>query len=325
MPAVIPEEIARIDVADDSPAVTAVVCTHNRYDVVTDALDSLEAQDLGQTKLEILVVDNSTDLNAQNTYWSSHSLPPNGRLIIDRPGLSHARNTALVEARAPVIAYLDDDAVAVPSWGLAIDEAFKEEPAAAVIGGPVETVWVGKFPEWIGAELRDEWFSDLDLGDQRRRLDEGERLAGTNIAFRRSAIEAAGGFDEFLGRIGNALLSHEDLTVMSRLEALGYAAFYEPRARVLHRPKSDCLTQTWQRRRAAWSAVSSALSKSEIMDSERCWDVLFEYLSGLPMEMRGVRGLFLDSPDSKVFRRQCQAISALVQFALNHGMDPEAR
>src|SRR2546430_2413965 len=41
------------------PEITAVICTHNRYDVLADAVASLRGQSIDPMDLEILVVDNS--------------------------------------------------------------------------------------------------------------------------------------------------------------------------------------------------------------------------------------------------------------------------
>ena len=37
-----------------TPAITAVICTYNRYDVLSDAIGSLEAQSLAPEAVEIL-------------------------------------------------------------------------------------------------------------------------------------------------------------------------------------------------------------------------------------------------------------------------------
>src|SRR5438132_14056310 len=94
------------------PAITAVICTHNRYDVLPDAIESLNLQSLPRKKIEILIVDNSSDIQTQKDYWGTHEPPPNVRLLVEAtPGLSRARNAALRSARAPVMAYTADDAI----------------------------------------------------------------------------------------------------------------------------------------------------------------------------------------------------------------------
>ena len=50
---------------------------------------------------------------------------------------------------------------------------------------------------------------------------------------------------------------------------------------------------------------------------------LATYLSALPPEKRGVRGLFLDTPDRDAFYDQTLALEAFLFLALNQGRDPE--
>src|SRR6185503_15282033 len=75
---------------------TVIICTYNRYSVLSDAIASLESQSLPAAQFEILIVDNSSDEQAQKEFWSTHTVPGNGHLFVDRvAGLSRARNTGL--------------------------------------------------------------------------------------------------------------------------------------------------------------------------------------------------------------------------------------
>jgi hypothetical protein len=193
---------------------------------------------------------------------------------------------------------------------------------AGTVGGPVEPIWPGNQPDWLH-ELHRGYFTIVDLGNEVRALRDTEWLAGTNIAFRKSVLEQAGGFNEGLGRIRNALMSNEELVVAARISELGYESWYTPEARVLHRIHEDRVSQHWLRRRVSWQAVSDILVNPRKTDADVCWTRLATYLSGLPIEMRGVRGLFLDTTDPDIFRDQTLALEALLVLALNQGMDPE--
>jgi glycosyltransferase involved in cell wall biosynthesis len=309
--------------AETATAISAVICTHNRYDVLSDAIASLETQSIDPDALEILIVDNSTDVPSQIAYWNQHVAPRNARLIIDPvPGLSRARNTALRQAKGDIIAYMDDDAMAFPGWCQAIVDTFDSHPKAGSAGGPVEPIWPGEQPNWLH-ELHRGYFTIVDLGEEVRMLAKNEWLAGTNIAFRKSALERAGGFNEGLGRIRNSLMSNEELVVSAKISELGYESWYTPLARVMHRVHDDRVSQHWLRRRVSWQAVSDLLTNPAKVDAEICWSRLATYLSGLPVEMRGVRGLFLDTPDPDRFYDQTMALEAFLFLALNQGQDPE--
>jgi glycosyltransferase involved in cell wall biosynthesis len=306
------------------PAITVVICTHNRYDVLPDAMASIESQSVPPGALDLVVVDNSTDHASQEAFWSNRTLA-NGRILFDRvPGLSRARNTGLREARAPVIAYMDDDAVAVPEWCAALLAAFSELADAGIVGGPVEPIWPVEAPPWLHKWQRG-FLTIVDHGEQRRPLNDNEWLAGTNIGFRTSALREAGGFNEALGRIGQSLLSNEELAVASKIKASGLLSYYEPSARVLHRVHGNRATQQWLRRRVCWQVISDLLTATPKMEGEIPWKRLAGYQRPLPPEMRGIRGLFLDTQDPEIFYKQCEALEAVMYLALSDGRDPESQ
>jgi glycosyltransferase involved in cell wall biosynthesis len=309
--------------AESAVKITAVICTHNRYDVLPDAISSLQSQAMDANALEILVIDNSTDHAAQENFWKNYGLPSNARLIVDKvPGLSRARNTALREARAPIIAYIDDDAVAMAGWADAIATVFDTHEKAGIAGGPVEPIWPSEAPKWLHKWQRG-FLTIVDHGKEARALETREWLAGTNIAFRTSVLREVGGFNESLGRVGSSLLSNEELVISEKIKEKGFGAYYTPDARVMHRVHADRVTQQWLRKRIGWQAVSDQLAASSDTTADRCWSEIAEYLSTLPPEMRGIRSLFLDTQDPEMFYMQCRALEALMHLALHHAKDPE--
>ena len=307
--------------------IAVIVCTHNRYDTLGDTLRSLEAQSLPEAEFEILVVDNSTALQAQQKFWRLHKPPANGRVIFEAiPGLSRARNIGRRQTEAPVVVYIDDDAVASPDWLSILVNVFESTPECGIAGGPVVPVWTypGHWPEWLHPWQRG-FLTIVDRGPRRRALDQGEWLAGTNIAFRRELLERFGGFNEGLGRIGNSLLSNEELEVSDKIAAAGFTTWYDHNARVLHRVHANRVSQAWIRRRVSWQAISDQMSSSPKIDDDACWTRLAEYFQQMPVEMRGVRGLFLDVPNPELYYAQCRAIEALVTLLIGSGRDPEGR
>jgi glycosyltransferase involved in cell wall biosynthesis len=310
------------EIMSHEPQLTVVVCTHNRYEVLPDALASLRQQSMSGRDLEVLVVDNSTDIDQQGQFWGSFYAATNFKLVVERiPGLSRARNIGLRTARAPIVAFMDDDALASQTWCEAIANSFKLHEDAGIVGGPVEPIWHSPRPSWLH-RYQEGFLTILDRGSTPRKLEPHEWLAGTNIAFRRKLLEAAGGFNESLGRIGGSLLSNEELAITRKIHEAGYFSYYEPRATVLHRVHVDRLSQQWLRRRVSWQAVSDLLSDPQAMDAEAQWNRLADYFHCLSPEMRGMRGLLLNTPDADLFQKQCQAIQAVIHLFLNSGKDP---
>ena len=307
------------------PRITAAICTHERYDLLPDAIRSVLAQHLPPDAFEVVVVDNSRDALRSAREAAPFAEAPNLAWFHEpRPGLSHARNVAAARARAPVIAYLDDDARAAPGWLaglLACFEAFGDP--VRVVGGPVRPVWVAPRPDW----LPDEMLGDLtvvDLGPERRLLTGREWVAGANIAFRIAALREAGGFDTSLGRTGGgaSLLSSEETAMTERIRALGGSVAYAPEAAVDHLVDPARLTQRWFRRRAAWQAVSDYLRDPEARMARRddAWLAVKSYLLTQNPADRTLRGLALGKDDPAAFRWQVSAVYNAVT-ALLAGLD----
>lgn len=211
-----------------APPITVAVCTHNRADLLAGCLRAVLAQDM---PCEVLVVDNaSTDA----TPAVARQFPV--RYVVEpTPGLSRARNRAWREARAPIVAYLDDDARPRPGWLAHLLDTFAAQPRAACVGGRIELELPASRPAWYGPQFAG-YFSAFDLGGAapRRVSARHEIPFGANIAFRRAALEGAGGFSEALGRTGGDSAGGEEIDLALRLMAAGEEVWFDPRAAVTH-------------------------------------------------------------------------------------------
>src|SRR3989337_3554689 len=104
--------------------ISAIICTHNRVEYLTKAIQSLVDQNIPKSKYEIIVVDNcSTDSTREVV--EKFSSKSNIRYIYEPTlGANKARNTGWRNARGKYIAYLDDDAIASPVWLCRILQGF---------------------------------------------------------------------------------------------------------------------------------------------------------------------------------------------------------
>lgn len=241
-----------------APAVTVVVCTHNRADDLPACLESLLGQDFPRERLEILVVDNaSTDATAE----VCRAFEGRGvRRISDPvPGLSHARNTGWRAGRGEWIAFLDDDAVACAGWLSAGWAAARSvQPPPDGMGGPVRLLWDAPEPAWMNAPLRQP-LGELDWGPAPRKLRPDEWIIGANAWYSRQCLERFGGFDERLGRKGTCLRSGEETLLQKQIERAGGYLYYAPAAAVRHRVTPERTRPAWFYRRYFWGGVSDAL------------------------------------------------------------------
>ena len=248
-------------------ALSAVICTYNRYDLLPEAIESLLKQDVPADLFEIIVVDNSPDQAGATRFGERYSGRSNLTYLVEpKPGLSNARNKGTAAALGRIVAFIDDDARASPSWAKELLHAHAVfDGRAGIVGGPIVPRWTDQKPAWIG-EPSLSYLTVIDLGRELRELSAGEWLAGCNISFDRVSLVAAGGFSTRLGRMGSGstLLSNEEIEASERVRAMGKLAIYTPKAVVEHVISPERLTQSWFRRRAAWQAVSDLLSEPEL-------------------------------------------------------------
>ena len=236
--------------------ISVIVCTLDRAAYLQRALASLVRQTLARTAFEIVVVDNgSTD----GTAAVIAAFP--GVVAVQEPrlGLSHARNTGLACAQTPLVAFLDDDAEAAPHWLAAVLARFAaDSPAPVCVGGPIDAIWDAARPPWL-ADAMLPYLTVLDWGLPAGDLPLECYIAGANMAFDRAAVLAIGGFPTTLGRVGQSLLSNEELVVERALLSRGGRCVWDPAVRVGHHVHPARLHHRWFLRRYYWQGVSDAV------------------------------------------------------------------
>lgn len=233
------EELAAASCAS-AHDISVVICTCDRGPALADCLRSVAAQ--RRAPGEVIVVDNSRDGNAKGVCGGF----PDVRYVHEpRPGLSRARNAGIRASRLNIVAFTDDDVEVHPGWTAEIARAFADREAEALTGlvlparldtaaqryfqftlGGFGTTFVPRlFDRRFFAETRPSGAHVWKIG------------AGANMAFRRSAFERIGLFDERLG--AGAAGCSEDSELWYRLLATGGACLYEPRAVVFHHHRKD--------------------------------------------------------------------------------------
>lgn len=263
--------------AASSPALTVAICTHNRAPYLDKALHSLAAQTAPADRFEVLVIDNASSDETPRVVSQWQQRNPAIRCVREeRLGLSHARNRALQEASATRIAYLDDDAIAAPHWVERLVQAFESNhPTPAAVGGPVRPIWEAERPDWLPDELLGvltvvDWPGASRYLDLRRQF-----IVGANMAFDRDKLRAVGGFDSSLGRIGNKLLSGEELLLQRLLLQRGETVYYDTEVFVWHHVSAERLHKSWFYRRVAWDGLSQAIMNTRLraLDAPARWKV----------------------------------------------------
>ncbi|MDY6939717.1 MAG: glycosyltransferase family 2 protein [Cyanobacteriota bacterium] len=238
------------------PQISAIICTHNRDRYLGAAIDSLLAQDFDN--FEVVIVDNASTDGTRSVVEARLPHPKLRYVWEPQVGLSVARNTGAIESQAPIIAYLDDDAVASPTWLRVLDRAYRDRQKLAVAGGKVTLLWPEgtQPPKWLSAGLAGN-LGAYDLGSEPVEIQTpGLTPRGLNYSIRRTFLEQIGGFDTNLGRVGKRLLSNEELFVTEKALDLGWQVAYLPAAQVAHNVSPERLHRSWFLQRGWWQGIS---------------------------------------------------------------------
>ena len=239
------------------PQISAIICTHNRDAYLGAAIDSLLAQTFAG-EFEVIVVDNAS---SDRTRELVEARLPHPRLrYVYEPvtGLSVARNTGAKVAQSPILAYLDDDAVATPSWLSDLHEAYQHNERLVIAGGKVTLLWVDGMspPRWLSSGLSGN-LGAYDLGNEIVYVDRPSLTPrGLNYSIRRTFLEQVGGFDLNLGRVGKSLLSNEELRMTELALEKGWQVAYLPNAIVAHHVAPERLNRSWFLNRGWWQGIS---------------------------------------------------------------------
>lgn len=220
------------------PDVSVVVPTHDRPAGLAALLGALEVQVLAPPRFEVVVVDDGsatpvrTDPGALALRVLRHERPR---------GPAAARNTGWRAARAPLVAFVDDDCAPVPGWLAALVEEAGDGGDALVIQGPVAPAPAQR------AELTP-LSHTIEVGGPSR------LFVSANIAYSRTLLERTRGFDEsFRHACG------EDVELGARALAAGADTRFAPGAVVHHEVRQPSLgallRQTWK-----WTDSVRALS-----------------------------------------------------------------
>jgi glycosyltransferase involved in cell wall biosynthesis len=235
----------------DAWDVSVALCTYNRCRVLHDAIESVLSQQPTSVRYELIVVDNnSTDDTKRVVDRFVTRGCSNLRYVFEsQQGLSYARNRAVSVARAPLLAFTDDDIRVDPHWIATIKRTFDSHPDAAWIGGKVLPTWAGVPPKWLTTE---HWspLAVQDHGDVPFYITSERQLCliGANLAIRKSVLEASGGFQPDLQRVADSVGSMEDHELQIRMWKADRRGFYMPDLVVMSDVAPDRLTKKYHRR-----------------------------------------------------------------------------
>lgn len=175
------------------PRVSVVVVSQGRPNDLRKCISALRFQ--RDIEFEVVVVADQVGVAQVSTLIQRDAIKIRE---FDRQNISAARNEGLRLAAGDLVAFLDDDAVAEPTWLSRLVAPFENQKVAAAGGyvrgrNGLSLQWgaeaIGLSGDGEPIEVHE---TSLQVGTPYR----GIKTPGTNCAFRRSTLVEIGGFDE---------------------------------------------------------------------------------------------------------------------------------
>jgi GT2 family glycosyltransferase len=211
------------------PRISVVVCSFNGGRTIRDTLEALQRVDYPDYEV-IVINDGSTDDTPRIAREFGVRL-----ISTENRGLSSARNTGWQQATGEIVAYIDDDAYPDPHWLKYLAATFLTTSYVGVGGpnlAPADDGWIADcVANAPGGPVH------VLVSDR-----EAEHIPGCNMAFRREALEAVGGFDPRYRAAG------DDVDICWRLQERGWTIGFSAAAMVWHHRRNS-LRMYWKQQR----------------------------------------------------------------------------
>jgi succinoglycan biosynthesis protein ExoM len=234
---------AVVEAQGAAPAASVIVCSHSRRELLARTLRAIRAAIRADgPAVEVIVVDNGPSghvapIVAAIEAEAPDTVNPAFRAIVaGPPNISAARNAGLAAARAPLVAFVDDDQAPAPGWLDRLREGLEATGADAAFSRIDVEIETGDAAAWDALGRPHERVYPLPDGaivnppEARRPL--GLILSTGGTLLRREtcldATDAPGRFD-----LGFGLSGGEDFDFFARLDRAGRRFVWAPRSVVV--------------------------------------------------------------------------------------------
>jgi len=197
-----------------APDVSVVVATHDRPELLSELLSALASQTLPRERFEVIVVDDASGPDTAAVLAAADGLPLRAIRNEANTGAPAARNTGWRAARAPLVAFTDDDCAPAPRW---LEAGLR--------------AWEGRSDRFVQGRTQPAGGrSILELHPMLQSIEVAQLSPESetcNIFYPRELLDRLGGFDESV-RVG------EDLELGWAARRAGAEPVFEPDALVEH-------------------------------------------------------------------------------------------
>ncbi|MEA2403940.1 MAG: hypothetical protein QOE08_587, partial [Thermoleophilaceae bacterium] len=211
------------------PDIAVVIPTRERWPVLRRTLEALAAQELGELRAEVVVVDNGS-LDGSLEQLRAHAHESAAVRVFEEPirGAAAARNRGIAEALAPLVLFLGDDCVpAGADLVLGHAEAHSGAGPVRAVAGGIE--WDPSLPRTRTMDWLERAGHMVDLARLRGGAASAETFYTGNVSIPRAALLEVAGFDQRFAGYG-----FEDLDLGLRLADRGVGFQHRPDLLVRH-------------------------------------------------------------------------------------------
>jgi glycosyltransferase involved in cell wall biosynthesis len=218
--------------------ISLLICTRNRAGQLAQTLKRVSAIQC-QLKWELVVVDNgSTDrTRAVLAEFAATFEQPVQMINQQGRGVAVAKNAGWRATRSGIVACIDDDCYPEEDHLDAIFECFSKDPKLGFVGGRILLYDPMDLRITIQESLEALFFPPGSF------ILPGV-IVGANVAYRRAAVSAVGGFDPWFG--AGALYSGDELDLIARISAAGWNGAYDPKPVVYHHHGRRTAKDEWR-------------------------------------------------------------------------------
>ena len=209
------------------PLLTVGICVRNGEAFLSDAVESILAQDYAQERLQIIFVDDGSQDRTPEII-SRYRVMLGSRVKAFRTsgqGLGHARNCIVKNANGEFILFVDADEILTPGYVRVQVGVMQKNLKVGITAGVFKLVLGNSI---LNLEIAPHIVNQKSFGRPKSFLWKTDKLVGTGgTTFRTLAVRQAGGFDESIKGAG------EDTDLVLRIRKAGWqleanaAEFYE--------------------------------------------------------------------------------------------------
>jgi glycosyltransferase involved in cell wall biosynthesis len=245
-----------------------IIPTYNRSDILKKCLQNICNLKKPSKNHEVLVIDNGSTDNTEETIQSFQNKIKNLRYFFDKtPGLHVGRHLGVREAKGNILCYLDDDSFVTKNWLVGIEKAFQKNDVV-LAGGPDIPCYEQKSPGWLkyfwtetgfGKNLSE--LSLLDFGKKEKYIPTSF-VYGCNFIIRKQTLIEFGGFHpDSVPRDLLRFRGDGETGLSANLNKAGIKAYYSPEIKIYHLVSKSRMTREYFEYRHYAQGISESFTR----------------------------------------------------------------